>query len=65
MARLWDPAWEEFIPFLDYDIKIRTVLCSTNAMWVFRGAAGAGCQPRYGPPGRPALTLNAIRAWRL
>lgn len=25
-------AWEEFIPFLDYDIEIRRVICSTNAI---------------------------------
>lgn len=29
---LWENAWEEFIPFLDYDLEIRTVLCSTNAI---------------------------------
>jgi putative transposase len=32
IIRLWNNAWEEFIPFLDYDIEIRTVLCSTNAI---------------------------------
>src|ERR1700683_4383257 len=32
IIRLWENAWEEFIPFLDYDIEIRTVICSTNAM---------------------------------
>jgi transposase-like protein len=32
IIRLWDNAWAEFIPFLDYDIEIRTVLCSTNAI---------------------------------
>jgi transposase-like protein len=32
MIRLWDNAWEEFIPFLDYDVEIRTVICSTNAI---------------------------------
>ena len=32
VVRLWDNAWAEFIPFLDYDIEIRTVLCSTNAI---------------------------------
>jgi putative transposase len=32
LVRLWDNAWEEFIPFLDYDVEIRTVLCSTNAI---------------------------------
>ncbi len=29
---MWDNAWEEFIPFLDYDVEIRRVLCSTNAI---------------------------------
>jgi transposase-like protein len=32
IIRLWHNAWEEFIPFLDYDIEIRQVLCSTNAI---------------------------------
>jgi transposase-like protein len=32
MIRLWENAWEEFIPFLDYDVEIRQVLCSTNAI---------------------------------
>jgi putative transposase len=32
VIRLWNNAWEEFIPFLDYDIEIRRVICSTNAI---------------------------------
>src|SRR5919199_281347 len=32
MIRLWRNAWTEFIPFLDYDIEIRRVICSTNAI---------------------------------
>jgi putative transposase len=32
MIRLWDNAWAEFIPFLDYDVEIRRVICSTNAI---------------------------------
>ena len=32
IIRLWNNAWEEFIPFLDYDVEIRAVLCSTNAI---------------------------------
>jgi transposase-like protein len=32
VIRLWDSAWEQFIPFLDYDVEIRKVLCSTNAI---------------------------------
>jgi transposase-like protein len=32
MIRLWRNAWEEFIPFLAYDVEIRRVLYSTNAI---------------------------------
>src|SRR3954447_24927950 len=32
MIRLWRNAWHEFIPFLDYDVEIRRVICSTNAI---------------------------------
>ncbi len=32
IVRLWNNAWEEFIPFLDYDVEIRSVICSTNAI---------------------------------
>jgi putative transposase len=32
IIRLWGNAWDEFIPFLDYDAEIRRVLCSTNAI---------------------------------
>jgi putative transposase len=32
LIRLWENAWSEFIPFLDYDIEIRKVICSTNAI---------------------------------
>ena len=29
---LWRSAWEEFIPFLAYDVEIRRVICTTNAI---------------------------------
>ncbi|NJC74332.1 IS256 family transposase [Planosporangium thailandense] len=32
VVRLWASAWSEFIPFLDYDVEIRKVICSTNAI---------------------------------
>lgn len=32
IIRLWENAWNEFIPFLDYDVEIRKVICSTNAI---------------------------------
>jgi transposase-like protein len=32
IRRLWENAWSEFVPFLDYDVEIRKVICSTNAI---------------------------------
>ena len=32
IAGLWHLAWAEFIPFLDYDVEIRRIICSTNAI---------------------------------
>jgi putative transposase len=32
IVTLWRSAWEEFIPFLDYDVEIRKIICSTNAI---------------------------------
>ena len=46
VIRLWENAWEQFIPFLDYDLEIRTVICSTNAIWVAQRPLPAG---RQGP----------------
>ncbi|MCW2649311.1 MAG: hypothetical protein JWR32_287 [Mycobacterium sp.] len=38
VIRLWDNAWNEFIPFLDYDVEIRRVICSTNAIVILSSA---------------------------
>jgi transposase-like protein len=32
VIRLWENAREQFTPFPDYDLEIRTVICSTNAI---------------------------------
>lgn len=32
IIKMWDNAWTEFVPFLDYDVEIRRVICSTNAI---------------------------------
>lgn len=32
ISRLWRTAWSEFVPFLDYDVEIRKIICSTNAI---------------------------------
>jgi putative transposase len=32
IVRLWENAWPEFVPFLQFDPEIRKVVCSTNAI---------------------------------
>ena len=32
IKRLWENAWSEFVPFLGYDVEIRKIICSTNAI---------------------------------
>jgi putative transposase len=32
IIRLWDSAWAEFVPFLQFDTEIRKIVCSTNAI---------------------------------
>jgi len=32
IIRLWKSAWAEFTPFLDYDVEIRKIICTTNAI---------------------------------
>ena len=31
-VNLWRSAWTEFIPFLDYDVEIRKIICTTDAI---------------------------------
>ncbi|MBV9140480.1 MAG: IS256 family transposase [Pseudonocardiales bacterium] len=32
IIRLWTNAWAEFVPFLQFDAEIRTIICTTNAI---------------------------------
>jgi putative transposase len=32
IVRLWENSWAEFVPFLEYDVEVRRVICSTNAI---------------------------------
>ncbi len=32
ISKLWQNAWSEFVPFLDWDVEIRRIICSTNAI---------------------------------
>ncbi|WP_460431819.1 IS256 family transposase, partial [Amycolatopsis echigonensis] len=32
IIKLWENSWAEFVPFLQFDAEIRTVVCTTNAI---------------------------------
>ncbi len=32
IVRLWENSWAEFVPFLEYDVEVRRVISSTNAI---------------------------------
>jgi putative transposase len=32
IIRLWENAWAEFVPFLGFDVEIRKIICTTNAI---------------------------------
>jgi putative transposase len=32
VIRLWTAAWAEFVPFLEFDVEIRKIICTTNAI---------------------------------
>jgi putative transposase len=32
IVKLWESAWAEFVPFLQFDTSIRSVVCTTNAV---------------------------------
>jgi transposase-like protein len=46
IIKLWRSAWEEFIPFLDYDVEIRKIICSTNAVESLNGRYRRAVQAR-------------------
>ena len=53
-------AWAEFIPFLDYDVEIRTVICSTNAIESLERplpAGGEGPRPLPHRAGRDEMSV--------
>ncbi len=60
IVRLWENAWAEFVPFLQFDAETRWNVCTANAVWVLYFCHGLGssypgrCSKRVRPD------LNAI-----
>jgi putative transposase len=72
MIRLWENAWAEFIPFLDYDVEIRGVICSTDEIvkpssslrCAFSFASGRRKLDRPARPARRSPSLRCVFACR-
>jgi transposase-like protein len=45
IVRLWENAWAEFVPFLNFDTEIRKVVCSTDEI----------VNPGFSPPSRSVV----------
>lgn len=41
ITKLWENAWAEFVPFLQFDTEIRAVVCTTNAPVILSRRPGA------------------------
>jgi len=62
VVRLWDNAWAEFIPFLDYDVEIRRVLCSTNAIESLNARYRRAIKARGHFPSEQAARIQLVNA---
>jgi putative transposase len=62
MIRLWENAWAEFIPFLDYDAEIRGVICSTNAIESLNARYRRAVKARGHFPTEQAGWIQPVRA---
>jgi putative transposase len=56
ITRLWRSAWEEFIPFPGYDVEIRPIICSANAIGSLNARYRRAIRARgHFPTGQAAL----------
>jgi transposase-like protein len=61
IIKLWRAAWQEFIPFLDYDVEIRRVLCSTNAIESLNARYRRAIKARGHFPSEQTPLANSLR----
>jgi len=53
MIDTWLRAWDEFVPFLDFPVELRTIVYTTNAIESLNARFG-------GPLGGPGATSGAL-----
>ena len=68
IVRLWENAWAEFVPFLDFDVEIRRIICTTNAIVIWSRSRGVrdvvdgAVRSRVLPGGRGYLPPSSTRS---
>lgn len=67
IVQLWRNSWAEFVPFLEYDVEIRRVICTTNAIESInaryrRAVRARGHFPTREPADGPGLHPQLRRA---
>jgi putative transposase len=62
IIKLWRAAWSEFIPFLDYDVEIRRIICSTNAIESLNARYRRAVRVRGHFPNEQAGWIQPVRA---
>ena len=62
MTRLWRNTWDEFVPFLDYDVEIRKMICSTNAIESLNARYRRAIHARGHFPTEQAGRIQAVNA---
>ncbi len=59
--KLWSGAWAEFVPFLSFDVEIRKVICSTDAIESVNARIRKADRARgYFPNGAAALKCGSM-----
>jgi hypothetical protein len=66
IVRLWEAAWAEFAPFLQFDVEIRKIVCTTNASESVNARIRKAARARgHFPTDQAALTCVYLAAMRL
>lgn len=53
VVQLWESSWCSFVPFLDYEVQIRRVICPSNAFESFNVRQHRAVRPGVTSPTRP------------
>ena len=53
LIKLWSDAWAEMVPCLSFDVEIRKVICSTNAIETVNARIRKAVRARGHSPRRP------------